>query len=119
MDELLSQNHKRLLNIADWTKYIAWVALVLYLLWAASGAAGTYFMQRAYMFQVLGDNTEDVLTVLSRYPAQTISMIAHAAATALQGVVWFLVLKSTSLGLRMIVETNVNYQEGQRQEGQP
>jgi hypothetical protein len=31
-EDVLSPNHKRLLNIAMWTKYLAWIVLVIYIL---------------------------------------------------------------------------------------
>ena len=41
-EEFFSPNHKRLLNIATWAKYLAWVVLIVYILWTF----GIYFQKQ-------------------------------------------------------------------------
>lgn len=97
--EFFSSNHSRLLNIATWAKYLAWVVLVAYLL----GAIGAYIQQQ---------NTLQYYKELRNLPPfYNLSNSIENFGIFLKGVVYFLVLKGTSLGLNMIVETDVNYRE--------
>lgn len=101
-EEFFSSNHKRLLTIANWARYLAWIALVAYIL-----LAGLQILPR----QSFGD-----------FPPQDTQLeqlrrVAGAAVVLLRGVIYYLVLKGISLGLNMIVETNINYREQQEQDG--
>lgn len=102
-EEFFSPNHKQLLNIATWAKYLAWVVLVVYILWAV----GTYVQQQnmhKYYEQFMG----------IQHPSYKLSMYVESLGVLLKGVVYFLVLKGISLGLNMIVETDINYREQAR-----
>lgn len=102
-EDFFSPNHKRLLNIATWAKYLAWIVLVVYILWAI----GTYVQQQnmyKYYEQFMG----------IQHPSYKLSMYMESLGVLLKGVVYFLVLKGISLGLNMIVETDINYREQDR-----
>jgi len=99
-EEFFSQNHNRLLSIAVWAKYLAWVVLVVYILWAI----GTYIQEESissYYQQFMG----------IQHPFYKLSIYIESSGVLLKGVVYFLVLKGISLGLNMIVETDINYRE--------
>ena len=46
-----------------------------------------------------------------------LDIIARMARSLLNGVVYYVVLKSISLGLNMIVETDINYREKKEKGG--
>jgi hypothetical protein len=98
-EEFFSPNHNRLLNIATWARYLAWVVFVVYILWAI----GTYIQQQ---------NTLQYYKEFRNVPPfYSLSTYMESLGVFLKGVVCFLVLKGISLGLNMIVETDVNYRE--------
>lgn len=99
-EEFFEPNHKRLLSIATWAKYLAWVVLIGYILWAI----GTYIQEQniaLYYEQFQG----------IQHPYYKLNIIIESFGVFLKGVVYFLVLKSVSLGLNMIVETDIDYRE--------
>ena len=108
--EFFSPKHKQLLSIATWSRYLAWVVLVVYILWAiatfinySTMVPGVYFKN---FFQLWGEN-----------PSLVINALFAVASTILRGVIAFVVLKAVSLGLNMIVETDINYREKENQRG--
>jgi hypothetical protein len=110
-EEFFSSSHKRLLSISVWAKYAAWVVLVAFLL----GAIGIY-VQEQNMFlsfrAIGGDYTYDsFMESLIQGPVYGLSVFIEMLGTALKGIVYFLVLKAISLGIDMIVETDINYRE--------
>jgi hypothetical protein len=109
-DEFFTQQHKRLLNIATWSKYLAWVILVVYFFWAI----GTYFQEQNYFLYYRGNFNQtyrDFMDLLRDTPSYGFSVFIELVGVFLKGVVYFLVLKGISLGLNMIVETDINYRE--------
>jgi hypothetical protein len=93
-----SPSHNRLLNIATWAKYLAWVVLVVYILNANL---------QIFQHQYISNNQFQEGTRLMDEFRFGINM----ATTLLRGIVFYLVLKGVSLGLNMIVETDINYRE--------
>lgn len=110
-EEFFSPSHKRLLSISVWAKYLAWVVLVAFLF----GAIGIYLQeQNLYFFYGAsgGNYTSDSFTkFLTKDPVYGLSIFAEMLGTALKGIVYFLVLRAISLGMEMIVETDINYRE--------
>ncbi len=102
-EEFFSANHNRLLTIATWAKYLAWVVLIVYILWAVLLIAQDF---SNHVNQLQSD-----IGLLEKFRVEL-----NLATTLLRGVVYYLVLKGISLGLNMIVETDINYRE-QKQEG--
>lgn len=104
-DEFLSQKHKRLLTIATWANVLAWVVLIVYI-----------FSTFGYYIQVQTDayynvQARDFLKFLSDNELYAVSIFIQLLGIILKGVVYFLTLKGISLGLNMIVETDINYRE--------
>jgi hypothetical protein len=110
-----SQNHNQLLNIAIWAKYLAWVVLVVYILWAI----GTYFQEQNYFlyYRMAGNQIQyrDFIDMLRRVPSYGFSVFIGMIGVLLKGIVYFLVLKGIALGLDMIIETDINYREAQNE----
>ncbi|MFZ5905207.1 MAG: hypothetical protein ACOYZ8_16820 [Chloroflexota bacterium] len=113
--EFFSSKHKRLLNIATWAKYLAWVVLIIYVLYALS----TYTQEQThYAFNRGPDNQiAEFNKYLTDNPTYGISILIKMSSIFLSGIVNFLVLKGISLGLNMIVETDINYREEKSMEG--
>lgn len=116
-EEFFSQNHDRLLSLAVWAKYLAWVALIVCILWAI----GTYVQEQNYYLYYRSGGIEiqtyrDFIDVLRRVPSYAFSVFIEMLGVFLRGVVYFLVLKGISLGLNMIVETDINYREAKNEQ---
>ena len=101
-EDFFSPNHKLLLSIATWAKHIAWIVLVAYILLA--GTEIIRFQNNIEASQNFGGNVPNS-------PLDIFRLVINMAAHALKGVVYYLVLKGISLGLNMIVETDINYRE--------
>ncbi len=43
-EDFFSPSHNRLLSIATWAKYLAWIVLIVHVLWAI----GTYIQEQNY-----------------------------------------------------------------------
>jgi len=111
-EEFFSPNHKRLLSIAAWAKYLAWVMLVIYILLAVTG-----ILPYRYRPDYNNQFSMGLWEFVKSNPFDGFSILITMASTILKGVVYFLVLKGISLGLNMIVETDINYRERKRAEG--
>ncbi len=109
-EEFFSLSQKRLLSIAVWAKYLAWIVLVAYIFLAIAT-----FVQRQNVLlycSIVGNAPySNFREVLRQTPSYGISILIEVVGVFLKGIVCFFVLKGISLGLNMIVETNVNYQE--------
>lgn len=113
-EEFLSKSHNRLLNIATWAKYIAWIVLIVYMLYTI-GELISAQSSHDYLSASVGIQTE-FKDKLKSDPLYTVSLLVSMASTFLKGIVYFLVLKGISLGLNMIVETDINYREDKKLE---
>lgn len=51
------------------------------------------------------------------FPDEAIKLLFESISMMIKGVVYFLILKGISLGLNMIVETDINYREKKEQGG--
>lgn len=103
----LSKDHDRLLNIAAWAKYLAWVVLAVFSLWAAANFLAGMTQINLQMGQ-FGQQTLAFSDIFRHYPFTAVHMVFSAAGIFFKGVVYYLVLTGISLGLNMIVETDVN-----------
>ncbi|HEX2994642.1 MAG TPA: hypothetical protein VHP14_07455 [Anaerolineales bacterium] len=102
-EEFFEPNHKRLLSIATWAKYLAWVALVIYTLWAM-----------LIVFMSFSNNGNPIQPPVGL--GEGFKSAIDVAGTFLKGVIYYLVLKGISLGLNMIVETDINYRDREREQ---
>ncbi len=109
MDEqkkFFSSNHNRLLNIAFLSKYLAWVVLAFYILLAV-----LQLLQYQNLLMGSGRLPMGIWSFFKNNPLEAFRFGMDAFVTALRGVIFYLVLKGLSLGLNMIVETDINYRE--------
>lgn len=102
--EFFSPSHNRLLNIATWAKYLAWMAVIAYVVWA--------ILLVIQDFSNKGDPFRPPASTLDHF-----RLLLTIVTTLLRGAIYYLVLKGISLGLNMIVETDINYRERERGEG--
>lgn len=109
-DEFFTIRHDRLLAVAVWAKYLAWLALIISIL----APIGLYIQKQNefnYFSRFDSGLALDFIDMLARDPSYAISLIIELLNTALRGIISFLVLKGISLGLNMIIETDLNYRE--------
>ena len=110
--DFFSPNHNRLLSIAVWAKYLSWIVLIVYIIWA---------ILQLFQYQVFLNHSVqpqlDIWLFLRLNPLEAFRPVVNMATTVLSGVVYFLVLKGISLGLNMIVETDINYRQRRQEEG--
>jgi len=111
-EELFSKKHNRLLSIAGWTRYLAWAVLIIYIFMAL----GTYVREqnffiyyRSTSFALQGYT--DFINLLKSVPSYGFGILIEIIGVILNGIMYFLILKGISLGLNMIVETDINYRE--------
>ena len=116
-EEFLSPEHNKLLNFAIWAKYLAWVVLAIYVF-----QTGFVIIQRQVNSQqmqaVIGDpisSQEYWDRALDKPIYYLIDIGSDMIYIFLKGVIFYIVLKGISLGLYMIVETDVNYREQENQ----
>jgi hypothetical protein len=102
-EEFFEPEHKRLLNIATWAKYLAWVALAIYTLWAI-----------LIVFMSFANNGNPMQPPVGLW--EEFESAINVVTTFLRGVIYYLVLKGISLGLNMIVETDINYREREQEQ---
>lgn len=118
-EEFFSQKHKRLLNIATWAKYLAWIALVLYIIFSASVIFQKQdsFQQR----QVFVNSSENIPYYWEAVKQDSLYHLVDIGLdmsnVLLVGFVYYVVLMGVSLGATMIVETDINYRDNEGQGG--
>ena len=112
-EEFLSPEHNKLLNFAIWAKYLAWVVLAIYIF-----QTGFVIIQRQVNSQqmqaVIGDpiSSQEYWDRALDIPIYyLIDIGSDMIYIFLKGVIFYIVLKGISLGLYMIVETDVNYRK--------
>lgn len=99
-----SENHNRLLSIATWAMVLARVVLIVYLLWAI-----LLLFQNPALFR----SSDSIQDFFKDNFFDAFRLLVNVLATLLRGIIFYLFLKGLSLGLNMIVETDVNYRERQ------
>lgn len=110
-DDFLTSQYEQLLGIATWARYLAWVVLIAFLCWAI-----VIYLQWRAVFMAAGVILDPLHLVdfFKQSPSIARRLIADMVGTFLKGIIYFLVLKAISLGLNMIVETDINYREQKR-----
>jgi hypothetical protein len=117
-EDFFSRGHLRLLNFVGWAKFLAWTALVVHILWAI----GIYAQEQSYFlyYRSFGEQIQDrdFIDLLRQAPSFAFGIFIEIIGVLLRGIVYFFVLKGISLGLSMVVETDINYrdQEGEANE---
>jgi len=118
-ENFLTVNQKSLLDIAIWTKYLAWIALAFNIIIAI-------FVIIKYPIEA-----QRWQAISSSYPVNAsfkdlfmsapvyyfVDIVSSVASPIVSGAIFYVVLKGISLGLNMIVETNINVMDIDRQGG--
>ena len=108
-DEFFTREHGRLTQIARIADLFVWIVVIINTL---SVGARYLELQGAFMIQNSIYNQSGNFTgYLANNPVYTASLIVDLASIFLRGIFYGLVLKGVSLGLNMIVETDLNYWE--------
>ncbi len=106
---VLTENHRKLLRISKFANVAFWIAI---------GIVPLSFV--SYYLQLFGQSGIDKQVFLSliNEPDFLIQMLLNFFTLLVKSLVWILVLKSVSLGLRMIVNTDINYRsKGEKSNG--
>ena len=103
-NDLFESKHATLWRISMWANGLAPILFFIFIL-LALGQIFQYNLFAHNQYQT------DLLGLFARYPLYVPDVILQMARFILQGAVYYLVLKGVSLGLDMIIETNINYRE--------
>jgi hypothetical protein len=106
-DDFFTAKHARLTRIASIAGFFAWVVFIIHILWVG---ASFFQTQNMYGSTNFGQDS-DLMVMLRLNPLYTASLVINLTGIFVRGVVYGLMLKGISLGLNMIVETNLNYRE--------
>ncbi len=101
--EFYTDNHHRLIRIATIANICVWIVLIISILLTASQ------ILTVFGFYIAVSTGPSFLDMLKHDPSTTVRLLLEAMRTLVQGVVFALVAKAISLGLEMIVETDLNY----------
>lgn len=118
-EELFTKDQNRLMSIAGWANNLAWVALIFYLLLAAA----TIFIdqanyQRLYFSRLVQDGF-DYWEMFSSDPVfYFLDLVPDILRRLLTGFIYYVVLKGISLGLYMVIETDMNYRQREDEKGE-
>src|SRR5512138_2187099 len=110
--DFFSANHKRLLHLATWAKYLAWVVLVVQIL-----AAFVNILPYQFGTDYLHPFPRGLQMFLMTQPYEAFRLLINMGSAVLRGIIYYLVLKGISLGLNMIDETDINYREREQKAG--
>lgn len=116
-EDFFSPKHKQLLSIAIWAKYLAWGALVAFIFIAIANVIGEINIYNSFNTQInsIGQPIKGFADFFKTFPGEAIKSLFKSISIFVTGVVYYLVLKGISLGLNMIVETDINYREKENQ----
>jgi len=111
LEEYYTSQHRRLARFASIANISAWIVFTFYIILTGisileqTGFIDHYFQQypQSGNVIVLGTNK------LNNNPVLTFRLIMVSFGTFIRGVIYGLVLKGISLGLNMIIETDINY----------
>src|SRR5690349_10821148 len=115
-DNFFTTKHAQLTRIASIANIFAWVVFVAQTLYV-----GIKFInvQNSYLAQPLQSATFGqnlgFMEMLATHQIYAAGFFMDLVSTFLQGVTLGLVLKGISVGLNMIVETNLNYKENSQE----
>ncbi len=116
MDEqntFFSDKHNQLLNIAYTAKNVARIVLVVYVLYGI----GTYYMEQTNQlaYNGLPNYSLFFMDMLAKNPMYALGLVVQIISILIRGIIYFLILKAISLGLNMIVETDINYRDARKE----
>jgi hypothetical protein len=107
----LERNHKKMLWIAFWANALSWTLLVVYVISGILSLIETIRVLQVYSQRISIQNSPQMPNYLIWGRG-----IVQILATFFTGVVYIMILKSVSLGLKILVDTNLNYKLGRGEE---
>ena len=107
VEPFFSKKQDQLYKIAFWSKAFAWIALIFYILLIIA----TFLADSGQYSSSVGTQGPAFIPYLLQNGAQLFSYLVKLGLMLVRGLAFFLVLKGISLGLYMIVETDINYRE--------
>jgi hypothetical protein len=117
--DFFSPKHKRLLSIATWARYLAWATLILTIISVGFGAV-LQFLTELRQAQTMISPSQDFLEftgLIKGDPYFWIDILLDTIQGIFRAVIYYIALTGISLGLNMIVETDINYRERKVMEG--
>ncbi|HMZ06893.1 MAG TPA: hypothetical protein PK078_04680 [Anaerolineales bacterium] len=108
--ELFTKDQNRLMSIAGWANALAWAALICYI----SLSLITVFTEMYYRnlsSSALNFGRSDTLYYLLDKGSIVIKNLIN-------GFIYFVILRGISLGLYMVIETDMNYRQKENKNGE-
>ena len=116
-DKFLSPKHKQMLNLALVARFLALLAIAFYVMRSVVLIFNYQISAIGYIPLFDPQGLEKFISILKDNPYYLGDMILSILSLLLRGVVFYLVLHGLSLGLSMIVETDINYRERKNEGG--
>lgn len=108
VDDFFTKRHKRLLDLAKIARIASWIILGIYILWAFFRISiGMNAFKNSHLY-TMGDDT--LWDLLSLDPLAILNIWTDGLTRFFTGGIFLVILQGISLGLCMIVETNLNIQ---------
>lgn len=119
-EELFTKDQNRLMSIAGWANNLAWVMLVVYLFFAAlTISLDQADYQRMHSITSGFASSSDYWRMARIDPFYYFLDIgSDILSRVLAGFMYYVVLKGISLGLYMVIETDMNYRGKEKQGGE-
>ncbi len=108
--DLFDWKHLRLWRLSFIADFLSSIVIVAFVVLA---------LGEAYRYNQLADKQfqTNLIGLFSQEHLYFLDVSLQMIAVLIQGVVYYLILKSVALGLNMIVETDINYREKKIEEG--
>jgi hypothetical protein len=113
-DDIANDRHAKLTRVAVLANVFVWVVLIFYIL---SAGARWFSLQSQLNAFAAQSGHLTFADQMRNDPAYALGVYLQVASIIVQGVVAALVLKGISLGLFMIVETDLNFRAVKEKEG--
>ncbi len=107
--DLFTKKHATLWRISMWANGLASITLFIFFIFACAQILQAF---------LTSSNQSQITPIefFSKEPLYILNTLLNMAVVFLQGAVYYVALKGISLGLDMIVETDINYRD-QKAEG--
>jgi len=109
LDDFFSPKHKRLDRVARIANIFSWLVLIFYIIYAVVSFFGKPYS--LILSSLQSPQTDNIIDMLTGDPFLYVQIIMDTLSIIMRGVIYGLVLKGISLGLNMIIETDLNYRE--------
>ena len=107
-ENLFTEKHKTLYTASQWAQTFAWITLIILCLSSVTEIIkSNNFFQINYMIT----DYDTLFEYLGDHPFQWFTYGINWIIPIIKGFAFFIMLKGTSIGLNMILETDLNYRE--------